>query len=81
MAGTSQRVEEWGRYGVPPRRDVGAALAALLEEDLLRLRAIARLRARSRSALMKWASPGWCRCSRPRRPTRCCQSSIGGRRL
>jgi RNA polymerase sigma-70 factor (ECF subfamily) len=32
---------------MPPQRDVGAALAALSQEDLLRLRAIARLRARS----------------------------------
>ena len=48
MADASQQVKEWGRHVVPPRRDVGAALAALSEEDLLRLRAIARLRARSR---------------------------------
>src|SRR5215469_12166954 len=47
MAGTSQQFKEWGRPAVPPQRDVGAALAALSEEDLLRLRAIARLRARS----------------------------------
>ena len=47
MAGTSQPVREWGRHFVPEQRDVGAALAALSEEDLLRLRAIARLRARS----------------------------------
>src|SRR5215469_17670656 len=47
MADTSQQAREWGRHVVPPPRDVGAALAALSEEDLLRLRAIARLRARS----------------------------------
>jgi len=47
MAGTSQQFKEWGRPAVPPQRDVGAALAALSQEDLLRLRAIARLRARS----------------------------------
>jgi len=47
MAGTSQQVKEWGRHFVPEQRDVGAALAALSEDDLLRLRAIARLRARS----------------------------------
>ena len=47
MAGTSQQVKEWGRHFVPEQRDVGAALAALSEEDLLRLRALARLRARS----------------------------------
>ena len=46
MADTSQRAKEWSRYAVP-QRDVGAALAALSEEDLLRLRAIAKLRARS----------------------------------
>ena len=47
MTGTSQQIEDWGRPAAPSRRDVGAALAALSEEDLLRLRAIARLRARS----------------------------------
>jgi DNA-directed RNA polymerase specialized sigma24 family protein len=47
MADTSQQLREWGRPAEPPQRDVGAALAALSEEDLLRLRAIARLRARS----------------------------------
>jgi RNA polymerase sigma-70 factor (ECF subfamily) len=41
--------------GVPPRRDVRAALAALPEEDLLRLRAIARLRARSLPDGMSWS--------------------------
>jgi DNA-directed RNA polymerase specialized sigma24 family protein len=40
---------------VPPRRDVGAALAALSQEDLLRLRAIARLRARSLPGGMSWS--------------------------
>src|SRR5215471_11550080 len=29
---------------------------------------------------MKWASPASCRYSRPRRPTRCCRSSTGGRK-
>ena len=47
MADASQQIKEWGRHPVLPQRDVGAALAALSEEDLLRLRAIARLRARS----------------------------------
>ena len=47
MADTSQQAKEWSRYAEPPQRDVGAALAALSQEDLLRLRAIARLRARS----------------------------------
>jgi DNA-directed RNA polymerase specialized sigma24 family protein len=47
MTGTSRQVEDWGRPAVPPQRDVSAALATLSEEDLLRLRAIARLRARA----------------------------------
>ena len=34
MADASQQVKEWGPYAVPPGRDVGAALAALSEEDL-----------------------------------------------
>jgi hypothetical protein len=54
MADALQQVKEGGRYGVPPR-DVGAALAALSEEDLLRLRAIARLRARSLPDGMSWS--------------------------
>ena len=40
---------------MPPQRDVGAALAALSQEDLLRLRAIARLRARSLPPAMSWS--------------------------
>jgi RNA polymerase sigma-70 factor (ECF subfamily) len=55
MAGTSEQFKEWGRPAVPPQRDVGAALAALSEEDLLRLRAIARLRARSLPGDMSWS--------------------------
>ena len=49
--------DEEGRYQVrvPPGRDVGAALAALSEEDLLRLRAIARLRARSLPSDLSWS--------------------------
>ena len=47
MANTSQQAKEWSRHAVPPQRDVGAALAALSEEDLLRLRAVAKLRARA----------------------------------
>jgi len=43
------------RPSVPPQRDVGAALAALSEEDLLRLRAIAKLRARSLPQGMSWS--------------------------
>jgi hypothetical protein len=41
MTGTSQQFKEWGRSGVPQQRDVGTALAALSDGDLLRLRAIA----------------------------------------
>ena len=55
MTGTSQQVKEWGRPAGPPQRDVGAALATLSEEDLLRLRAIARLRARSLPGGMSWS--------------------------
>jgi RNA polymerase sigma-70 factor (ECF subfamily) len=55
MTGTSQQVKEWGRPAGPPQRDVGAALAALSQEDLLRLRAIARLRARSLPDGMSWS--------------------------
>ena len=55
MADTSQQAKEWSRYAVPPQRDVGAALAALSEEDLLRLRAIAKLRARSLPDGMSWS--------------------------
>ena len=55
MADTSQQAKEWSWYAVPPQRDVGAALAALSEEDLLRLRAIAKLRARSLPDGMSWS--------------------------
>jgi DNA-directed RNA polymerase specialized sigma24 family protein len=55
MADTSQQGKEWGRHVVLPHRDVGTALAALSEEDLLRLRAIARLRARSLPDGMSWS--------------------------
>jgi RNA polymerase sigma-70 factor (ECF subfamily) len=40
---------------VPPHRDVRAALAALSEEDLLRLRAIAQLRACSLPGGISWS--------------------------
>jgi hypothetical protein len=49
------RVGNGARYVVPPQRDVGAALAALSEEDLLRFRAIARLHARSLPDGMSWS--------------------------
>ena len=55
MADTSQQAKEWSRYAVRPQRDAGAALAALSEEDLLRLRAIAKLRARSLPHGMSWS--------------------------
>ena len=55
MADTSRQVKEGGRYGVPAQRDLAAALAGLSEEDLLRLRAIARLRARSLPGDMSWS--------------------------
>jgi DNA-directed RNA polymerase specialized sigma24 family protein len=54
MAGTSQQVKDCGRRAVPLQRDVRAGLAALSEADLLRLRAIARLRARSLPGGMSW---------------------------
>jgi RNA polymerase sigma-70 factor (ECF subfamily) len=55
MAGTSQRVKEWGRHAEPQERDLGAVLAALSQEDLVRLRAIARLRARALPDGMSWS--------------------------
>jgi DNA-directed RNA polymerase specialized sigma24 family protein len=55
MADASQQVKEWGRPAGPPQQDMGAALAALSEEDLLRLRAIARLRARSLPDGISWS--------------------------
>jgi RNA polymerase sigma-70 factor (ECF subfamily) len=54
MADASQQAKEWRRRAAPPQRDVGQALAALSVEDLLRLRAIARLRARSLPGGMSW---------------------------
>jgi DNA-directed RNA polymerase specialized sigma24 family protein len=55
MADASQQFKEPSRHAVPPQRDVGAVLAALSDEDLLRLRAIARLRARSLPGGMSWS--------------------------
>ena len=55
MTEASRRPKEWIVPPVPPQRDVGAALAALSEEELLRLRAIARLRARSLPNGMSWS--------------------------
>ena len=47
MAITPQQLKEWRPPAAPSRRDAGAALEALSEEDLLRLRTLARQRARS----------------------------------
>ena len=47
MAITQQQLKEWRPPAAPSRRDAGAALEALSEEDLLRLRTLARQRARS----------------------------------
>jgi RNA polymerase sigma-70 factor (ECF subfamily) len=55
MRGVGRFVQVIDLKAVPPERDVGAALAALSEEDLLRLRAIARLRARSLPDGMSWS--------------------------
>lgn len=57
MTDTTQqdREKEPVRLAAPAPRDVGAALAALPEEDLLRLRAIARLRARTLPGGMSWS--------------------------
>jgi DNA-directed RNA polymerase specialized sigma24 family protein len=55
MADASQQFKEPSRHVVPSQRDVGAALAALSEEDLLRLRAIAQLRARSLPGGISWS--------------------------
>lgn len=54
MADPTQHLRNWTPPVAPPR-DVGAALAALSEDDLLRLRAIARLRARSLPGGMSWS--------------------------
>ena len=55
MTEASQRPKEWIVPRLPPQQDLGAALAALTGEDLLRLRAIARLRARSLPSDMSWS--------------------------
>ena len=46
---------EWRRRTEPPSQDVRTALAALPEDDLLRLRAIARLRARALPGGTSWS--------------------------
>ena len=55
MADVLQQEQEWIWHAAPAPRDIGAALAALREEDLLRLRAMARLRARSLPGGMSWS--------------------------
>ena len=50
-----QDVRKRASWSEPPARDVAAALAALGEDDLLRLRALARLRARSLPGGMSWS--------------------------
>ncbi len=55
MADSLQQEKIWAWRPPPVPRDVGAALAALSEDDLLRLRAIARLRARSLPSGMSWS--------------------------
>ncbi|HEY3908464.1 MAG TPA: hypothetical protein VGM07_01080 [Stellaceae bacterium] len=56
MAKDSHRPKEWIACAPPaPPRDIGEALATLSEDDLLRLRAIARLRARSLPGGISWS--------------------------
>jgi DNA-directed RNA polymerase specialized sigma24 family protein len=55
MAKDSQQPKERAACAAPVPRDIGAALAALSEDDLLRLRAIARLRARSLPGGISWS--------------------------
>jgi len=47
--------ERAGAAATPPPRDVGAALEALSDDDLLRLRALARLRARGLPGGVAWS--------------------------
>jgi len=55
----TQPMQRWkkraGDTPVPPPRDVAAALAALSDDDLLRLRALARLRARGLPGGVAWS--------------------------
>ena len=54
----TQSVQRWRRRAgdvAPPPRDVGEALAALSDDDLLRLRAVARLRARGVPGGVAWS--------------------------
>jgi DNA-directed RNA polymerase specialized sigma24 family protein len=56
MTGPVQpRQDQVGGASAPAPRDVGAALVALSDDDLLRLRALARLRARSLPGDVAWS--------------------------
>lgn len=56
MTKPAQRwTERVGDAAAPPPRDVGAALEAMSDGDLLRLRALARLRARGLPGGMAWS--------------------------
>jgi DNA-directed RNA polymerase specialized sigma24 family protein len=55
MAKDWQRPKEWVACAPPAPQDIGSALAALSEDDLLRLRAIARLRARALPGGISWS--------------------------
>jgi DNA-directed RNA polymerase specialized sigma24 family protein len=55
MAEDSEQPKEWVARAAPAPQDIGAALAALSGDDLLRLCAIARLRARSLPAGISWS--------------------------
>jgi DNA-directed RNA polymerase specialized sigma24 family protein len=55
MTETAHRLKHLNARLGPVPRDVGAALAALPDDELLRLRAIARLRARSLPGGVSWS--------------------------
>ena len=56
MVKDSQRPKELTAYApLAAPRDIGEALAAVSEDDMLRLRAIARLRARSAPGGVSWS--------------------------
>ncbi len=55
MTDSMQQTSPWGEPPKLPPPDVGAALAALSGEDLLRLRSVARLRARSLPRDVSWS--------------------------
>jgi len=55
MTQALQRPAPWNPQPAPAPRDVRAALAALPKDDLLRLRAIARLRARALPGGVSWS--------------------------